>query len=290
MKSGHRSGLGKGLEALIPPGQKAVLQEIPVDRVSANPSQPRIRVDEESFEHLADSVRDMGVLQPILVRRKGQGFVLVAGERRWRAAQKAGLSLIPALIRETDDRGALVEALVENLIRQDLNPIEEASAFLRLEQEFGMTHAEIGQTMGRSRVAVTNSLRLLKLPTEVADLVSAGKLTAGHGRALLAVEDESLANHLAARTVAEEWTVRRLEEAVRLGGRIRQGSKPKKPKSPRPAVIVELERRLAEQLGTSVEIKYKERKKGSADGHLILRFSGLDQLETIYRRFFVEEQ
>ncbi|WP_420611867.1 ParB/RepB/Spo0J family partition protein [Candidatus Spongiisocius sp.] len=282
----RRSGLGKGLEALIPPPRRSNLQRIAISRIRANPNQPRQGFDADALETLAASIRQLGVLQPVVVRPEGPDYVLIAGERRWRAAREAGLAELPALIRETDEAGTVTEALVENLLREDLNPLEEAAAFHQLEDEFGMTHAEIGEKVGRSRAAVTNALRLLKLPPAIQALVASRDLSAGHARALLGLEDQALARHLADRAVGEGWSVRQLEEAVRLGKGMTRDNARRRPAEPRPAVIVELENRLAEQLGTSVDIRYKERKSGAVDGRVVLRFSGLDQLEQIYRRFF----
>lgn len=282
----RRSGLGKGLEALIPPPRRSNLQRIAISRIRANPNQPRQGFDADALETLAASIRQLGVLQPVVVRPEGPDYVLIAGERRWRAAREAGLAELPALIRETDEVGTVTEALVENLLREDLNPLEEAAAFHQLEDEFGMTHAEIGEKVGRSRAAVTNALRLLKLPPAIQALVASRDLSAGHARALLGLEDQALARHLADRAVGEGWSVRQLEEAVRLGKGMTRDNARRRPAEPRPAVIVELENRLAEQLGTSVDIRYKERKSGAVDGRVVLRFSGLDQLEQIYRRFF----
>ena len=282
----RRSGLGRGLEALIPPPRRSNLQRIAISRIRANPNQPRQGFDADALETLADSIRQLGVLQPVVVRPEGPDYVLIAGERSWRAAQEAGLAELPALIRETDEVGTVTEALVENLLREDLNPLEEAAAFHQLEDEFGMTHAEIGEKVGRSRAAVTNALRLLRLAPAIQALVASRDLSAGHARALLGLDDQALARHLADRAVGEGWSVRQLEEAVRLGKGMTRDSARRRPAEPRPAVIVELENRLAEQLGTSVDIRYKERKSGAVDGRVVLRFSGLDQLEQIYRRFF----
>jgi len=282
----RRSGLGKGLEALIPPPRRTDLRRIAISRIRANPNQPRQGFDADALETLADSIRQLGVLQPVVVRPEGPGFVLIAGERRWRSAQEAGLTELPALIRETDAVGTVTEALVENLLREDLNPLEEAAAFHQLEDEFGMTHAEIGERVGRSRAAVTNALRLLNLAPAIQVLVASRDLSAGHARALLGLDDQALAQHLADRAVSEGWSVRQLEEAVRLGKGMVRDKRPRRPAEPRPAVIIELENRLAEQLGTSVDIRYKKRKGGAVDGQVVLRFSGLDQLEQIYRRFF----
>ena len=286
MTNARRSGLGKGLEALIPPPKHSNLRNVAVTRLRTNPNQPRQVFDEGALEVLADSIRRLGVLQPVVVRPEGRDYVLIAGERRWRAARMAGLAEVPALIRETDEAGTVTEALVENLLREDLNPLEEAAAFHQLEDEFGMTHAEIGEKVGKSRAAISNSLRLLRLTPGIQALIASRALSAGHARALLGLDDQALAQHLANRTVSEGWSVRQLEDAVRLGkGIVGEGGK-RRPAEPRPAVIVELENRLAEQLGTAVQIRYKDRKSGRVDGQVVMRFSGLDQLEEIYRRFF----
>lgn len=277
----RRTGLGKGLEALIPLSRVGNLQNISVERVHPNPNQPRKSFDPEALEVLTASIRGVGVLQPVVVRPEGLDYVLIAGERRWRAAREAGLEEIPALIRETDELGSLTEALIENLQREDLTPLEEAAAFQQLEDDFGMTHAEIGARVGRSRAAVSNTLRLLNLSPPIQEALAAGDLSAGHARALLGVKDPTLAEHLAERAVAEGWSVRRIEEAVRAGRPAEDEEGPKRKTVPRPAAIIELEHRLAEQLGTKVSINYRNNK-----GQVVLRFVGLDQLEQIYRRFF----
>lgn len=277
----RRSGLGKGLEALIPLSRVGNLENISVARIRPNPNQPRKSFDMEALEALTGSVRRVGVLQPVVVRPDGLDYVLIAGERRWRAARDAGLDEIPALIRVTDEVGSLTEALIENLQREDLTPLEEAAAFQQLEEDFGMKHAEIGERVGRSRAAVSNTLRLLNLSAPIQEALAAGDLSAGHARALLGVKDPALAEHLAERTVAEGWSVRRLEEAVRAGRPAEDEQRPKREGTPRPAAIIELEHRLAEQLGTKVRINYRNNK-----GQVVLRFAGLDQLEQIYRRFF----
>ena len=280
----RRSALGKGLDALIPqsePGSN--LENIPVSRIRANPSQPRKEFDAEALVSLTESIRKVGVLQPVVVRPDGFDYVLVAGERRWRAAQKAGLGEIPALIRETGESGQLTEALIENLQREDLSPLEEAAAYQQLEEDFGLTHAQIGERVGRSRAAVSNTLRLLHLSPAVQALVAAGSLSAGHARALLGLADEALAEHFAERAVGEGWSVRRLEEAVRAGKGGRKEIRRRLP-AVRDPVIIELEKRLAEQLGAEVEIRYGK----SSEGRVIMKFTDVDQLESIYRRFFTD--
>lgn len=269
------------MEALIPASQQGNLETISLNRIRPNPNQPRKSFSSEALETLTESIRSVGVLQPIVVRRDGFEYLLVAGERRWRAAQEAGLPEIPALIRETDDAGSLTEALIENLQREDLSPLEQAAAFQQLEEDFGMSHAEIGKRVGRSRSAVSNTLRLLNLTPAIQKALAEGKLSAGHARALLGLDDTALADHLAERSAAEGWSVRQLEDAVRAGKGMKTGKGRSAPPAPRPAAIVELEHRLADQLGTSVSIRYRNNK-----GQVVLKFDGLDQLEQIYRRFF----
>ncbi len=279
----RRSGLGKGLEALIPQAERKNLAMIGVEEIGPNPNQPRSVFDAEGLAALADSIRRIGVLQPIVVRPDGARYVLIAGERRWRAAQEAGVDEIPALIRETDDQGSLTEALVENLQREDLGPLEEAAAFQQLQEDFGLTHAEIGEQIGRSRTAVSNTLRLLLLTPAIQSAVASGDLPAGHARALLALEDTAYAEHLAERSVEEGWSTRQMEDAVRQ--RLGADEKENRPNitEVRPAAIIELEQRLSEQLGTAVKIRYKNNK-----GRVEVRFGSLDELERIYRTFFTD--
>jgi ParB family chromosome partitioning protein len=207
---------------------------------------------------------------------------LVAGERRWRAAKKVGLKEIPAIIRESDDRSLLTEALVENLQREDLSPLEEASAYQELLDEFGLTHEEIGTRVGKSRSAVTNSLRLLLLPASIQGKLERGELSPGHARALLGLEDRKFAEHIAERAVGEGWSVRQVEDAVRARNQAPENRVPVRSlATPRPAAILELEQRLRDQLSTRVKIKYANDR-----GKLIIDFGSLDDLERIYRRFF----
>ena len=278
----RRSGLGKGLEALIPSGKPNNLKNIAVSRIRPNPNQPRKAFDPQALVSLTASINSVGVLQPVVVRSDGFDYVLVAGERRWRAAQEAGLAEIPALIRQTDESGSLTEALIENLQREDLSPLEEAAAYQQLEEEFGMTHAEIGERVGRSRAAVSNTLRLLNLSPPIQAALAAGDLSAGHARTLLGLTDRALAEHLAERAATEGWSVRQLEEAVKAG-KGTAGESRRTRQSERPAAIIELENRLAEQLGTKVRIQYQNNR-----GQVMLRFVDLDQLEAIYRRFFTD--
>ena len=214
----RRGGLGKGLGALIPAGVPegfGGLDEIPVAAIRPNPFQPREHFDEEELASLAESIREVGILQPVLVRETDDGYELIAGERRWRAARRVGLQNIPALVRETDDASALEHALVENVHRSDLNVLEEAAAYQQLIEDFGLTHEEVSIRVGRSRTSVTNTLRLLQLPPTVQRLVRDKSLTMGHARALLGTPDRALQEQLARRIVAEGLSVRAIEDALR---------------------------------------------------------------------------
>jgi ParB family transcriptional regulator, chromosome partitioning protein len=217
----ERRGMGRGLAAILSVSESgdhegAELRELAVELVSANPSQPRRRFDEESLQALADSVKERGVLQPVLVRpRPGGTYELVAGERRWRAAQLAGLQTLPALVQKRDDAQSLEVALIENMAREDLNPIEAARAVAGLVEELGLTREEVGRRVGRSRVAISNLLRLLDLPDEALALVEDGSLTEGHGRALLLADDHAARRRLARSAVQGGWSVRVLEQHAR---------------------------------------------------------------------------
>jgi ParB family chromosome partitioning protein len=252
---------------------------IPVDQISVNPDQPRSRFDDDALEELAASMNEVGVLQPIVVTGGEGGFVLVAGERRWRAAKRAGLHEIPAVIREATGGPTLVEALIENVQRQDLTPLEEAHAYQQLLENYGMTQEQVATRVGKSRPAISNTLRLLQLPLEIQEMVDAGDLSAGHARALVGLEDTAYAIHLAGRAVDDGWSVRQIEEAVRL----RKGEKRNAPtgvRQLRPVQIIELEKRLTDQIGSPVKINYRNEK-----GKLEIRFGSLAELERLYRRF-----
>jgi len=281
----RKGGLGRGLEALLPASGSGVedgYRLVDVADVAPNPRQPRDSFDDEALAALTDSIREVGVLQPIVVRPPDEDgkFTLVAGERRLRASKAAGLTEIPAVIRAGDDRGSLAEALVENVQREDLDPLEEAAAYRQLMEDFAMTHDEVAERIGRSRTAITNTVRLLNLPAGVQSLLRSRSLTAGHARALLGLEDPAAAEKMGARAAAEGWSVRMVEENVR-----RKSEPAKKParkvSAVRPAEILELEERLSDHLGTSVTIDYGS--KGG--GKMVVRFGSLDDLERIYREF-----
>lgn len=284
----RKSGLGRGLDALIPVERPhRGFAEIPVDQVDPNPQQPRRHFDAEELEELAASIREVGVLQPIVVREGADEgrYVLIAGERRLRAAALAEIGEIPAMIRGPESESHdLTEALIENVQRADLSPLEEAAGYRNLLEDFGMTHEEIAAQVGKSRSAVTNTLRLLQLPPPIHGLVERGELSAGHARALLALDDEAYSVYLAERAVEEGWPVRRVEEAVRRRREQPEPAPGPRPRQPRPAAIIELEERLSKQLETGVAIDYRGR-----GGRLVVRFASLDDLERIYRRFFTPE-
>src|SRR5277367_2509383 len=219
-----RRGMGRGLEAILSVSAESrnaaadELRELPVELISPNPKQPRRRFDQEALTALAGSLGERGVLQPVLVRPKAGGtYELIAGERRWRAARIAGLEAIPALVRPGEDAEALELALIENMAREDLNPVEEARACAALVEELGLTREEVGRRVGRGRVAVSNLIRLLDLPDEVVELLQGGSLSEGHGRALLLAEDHDERRTLAREAREQQWSVRTLEERAREG-------------------------------------------------------------------------
>lgn len=319
----RRSGLGKGLSSLIPPGESAlvdhagaaVLQELPIAEIRPNPHQPRVHFDEETLSELTASIQQIGVLQPILVRPlEDGGYELIAGERRWRAAGRAGLATIPAVIRATDDVSSVEQALVENLHRQDLTPLEEAAAYQQLIEDFELTHEQVADRVGKSRSAVSNTLRLLGLPPSIQHLLADGRLSAGHARTLLGTPDRALQEQLARLAADEGWSVRTIEEAVKHGGRPPEpsvapdaGSQDAPTADPsaaapapapaptaapghdgagigpgtrlRPPGLLELEELLAEHLDTRVSVQM-----GAKRGRISIDFADLADLERIYRR------
>jgi ParB family chromosome partitioning protein len=262
-----------------PGGEPEGFRHIPVDEISVNPDQPRSRFDDETLEEMAVSIKEVGVLQPVVVTTGDGGYVLIAGERRWRAAKRAGLSVIPAVIREATGKPTLIEALIENVQRQDLTPLEEAHAYQHLLGNYGMTQEQVADRVGKSRPAVSNTLRLLQLPLEVQEMVDAGDLSAGHARALVGLEDSAYAVHLAGRAVDEGWSVRQIEDAVRLRKGERRNS-PTGVRQLRPVEIIELEKRLTDRLGAPVKISYRNEK-----GRVEIKFGSLGELERLYRIF-----
>ncbi|MBX9810291.1 MAG: ParB/RepB/Spo0J family partition protein [Burkholderiales bacterium] len=273
-------GLGRGLDALLggdeqpeTTGEEA-LRHLAIDTLQAGKYQPRTHMDQEALKELADSIKAQGVMQPILVRPVAGGrYEIVAGERRWRAARIAGLSSVPALVREVPDQQALAAALIENIQREDLNPLEEAVGIQRLIQEFGMTHATAAEALGRSRAAVTNLLRLLELAPPVRELLAQGRLDMGHARALLALP-AARQIELAREVVAKRLSVREVEG--RVGGETRKSAPRPRPQTDRD--IARLEEELSNRLGTTVSIKTGA-KKGS--GKLVISYKSLDQLDAL---------
>lgn len=279
----RKGGLGKGLGALIPAGAAEGLgaggyQELPVSTISPNRYQPREHFGEEELSALADSIREVGVLQPVLVRPADDGYELIAGERRWRAARRAGLQAIPALIRTTDDASALEHALVENVHRADLNPLEEAAAYQQLIEDFHLTHEQVAARVGRSRVAITNTLRLLQLPPAIQKMIQEDTLKGGHARALLGTPDRAFQEQLAKRVVNEGLSVRAVEDAVRAhGGEPKRGGAAA-PGRLRPPGLLELEELLGDYLETRVKISV-----GGKHGKITVDFADLEDLERLYR-------
>lgn len=292
----RRSGLGKGLSALIPTelsssmagGQGSSLIEAPLGSIVASSFQPRRHFEEERLASLTASIRELGVLQPVLVRPgKDEGtYELIAGERRWRAAKRAGLQSIPALVKVVGDDASLEQALVENLHRQDLNPLEEAAAFNQLIEDFHLTHEELARRVGKSRAAVTNTLRLFQLPPAIQRLVAEGQLAEGHARALLGSPDRAFQEALAKRAVSSGLSVRAVEEAVRARNRAAEVQEaaaggpvvPKAARRLRPPGLLELEALLSDHLDTRVKVEM-----GSKKGRVVIEFGSLEDLERIYR-------
>ena len=305
----RKGGLGRGLAALIPQGPPvgetngsgvavstlpdnappvigantvagAVYREVPINEITPNPKQPRQVFDEDALAELEHSIREFGLMQPIVVRELGRGsYELVMGERRWRASQRAGLDAIPAIVRQTADDAMLRDALLENIHRAQLNPLEEAAAYQQLLDEFEVTHEELASRIGRSRPVITNTIRLLKLPLPVQRRVAAGVLSAGHARALLGLEDSGSQEDLAAKIVAEGLSVRATEEAVTLA----KNEAPAKPKpAPRKPLhapgLQDLADRLSDSFDTRVKVELGRRK-----GKIVVEFASLDDLERIVR-------
>jgi ParB family transcriptional regulator, chromosome partitioning protein len=279
----RHAGLGRGLSALIPAGGELgdAYREIPLDRISPNPRQPRSSFDEAGLHELAQSVRELGVLQPVLVRAiEDERFELIAGERRYRAAGIAGLDAIPAIIRQTDDAELLTEALVENIHRTDLNPLEEAAAYRQLLDDLGMTHDELATRIGRSRSAISNALRLLGLPPILQHKVAVGSLTAGHARALLSLEDADQQQRVAQRVIGEGMSVRATEELVRQltegGDRLDELAAAARRRADSP--YAHLQSRLTDALATRVRITGSDRR-----GSVVINYSGREDLERVLR-------
>jgi ParB family chromosome partitioning protein len=273
-----QGGLGRGLASLIPTGGQTGTgdqKELPLDQVFPNPDQPRTAMDEDRIAELADSIRQVGVLQPVIVRPRDAGYQIIAGERRWRAARVAGLETIPVRIMHADETQALELALIENLQRQDLNPVEEARGYRRLLSEYDMTQAELAEKVSKSRSAITNALRLLDLPEEVQELLYDGRMSAGHARAVLSIPDEEKRIRLANKIIEGGLSVRDAENLARLylAGEVERAPRPITPKSYKLVA-----RRLRKQLGTAVRVKQTQNK-----GKIEIDFQNEEELERIYK-------
>jgi ParB family transcriptional regulator, chromosome partitioning protein len=301
----QRRGLGKGLGALIPTAPSsdvtagdtltgeagaalpagtdesdragAYFDEVPVGAITPNPRQPRQTFDEDALAELADSIRAVGLLQPVVVRPVMPGhYEIVMGERRWRACQLAGLGHVPAIVRRTQDDDLLRDALIENLHREQLNPLEEAAAYQQLLDDFGATHEELAQRVGRSRPHISNTLRLLQLPPDVQRRVAAGVLSAGHARALLAIQDRAAQERLAHRIVAEGLSVRAVEEIAALGAQPARQPRQSPARPPAAPVLREFADRLSDAFETRVKVELGQRK-----GKIVVEFASLEDLERI---------
>jgi ParB family chromosome partitioning protein len=302
-----QGGLGRGLGALIPTGPPAVdrpvdipvdpvdeakdpqvsgarFAELPLDAIRPNPSQPRTAFDEQALAELVTSIREVGLLQPVVVRPVGPGaYELVMGERRWRASQAAGTGTIPAIVRDTGDEAMLRDALLENLHRSALNPLEEAAAYAQLLEDFGATHEELASRIGRSRPQISNTIRLLQLPPAVQRRVAAGVLSAGHARAILGLPTPDAQETMATRVVAEGLSVRGTEEAVALAaadgfaaGSPEERSPRSRGRRPVPTRLTEVADRLSDRFETRVKVDL-----GRARGKVVIEFASVDDLERI---------
>lgn len=289
----QKKGLGRGLEALIPnfsPGlgaplivedeQNVLLQNIPVSKIVPNPNQPRKHFDDEALADLAVSVKEHGLLQPVVVRAVGAIFELVVGERRWRAAREAGLMQVPAIIKNTSDVEAVELAIIENVQRQDLNALEEANAYRRLVEDFGFSQEQLAERIGKSRSAVANTLRLLNLPESVMGYVLDGKITAGHARAILSLPREDTQIRLAERIVSDGLSVRQAEAIAKLW----QSPSPREPVQPAPLHHKSMARSISKKLSAKVRIKAKGEK-----GRLEIHFKSEDELKRIFTSLTGEE-
>lgn len=281
-----RSGLGRGLDVLLSGVQgsdSGAVTEVPVERIVPNPRQPRQRIDPAALQELVESIRQHGLLQPLLVSRLpddgsplGGPYQLIAGERRWQAARLAGLTRVPVIVRETTPQGLLELALVENIQRADLNPLEEAMAYRQLIEEFGLTQQQVADRVGKSRVTIANALRLLNLPADVLELLASGAITEGHARALLAAADAAQQQVLARRIVAEGLSVRATEELARRAARSIPEERPFADGAPEP-YSDDLEAAFRRALGTKVEL-FRSRR----GGRLVIHFYSDEELQRLY--------
>jgi len=275
----ERKALGKGISALIPTREpESVKHEevlhIKLGQIKPSPFQPRVDFDNQSLEELTQSIKEKGVIQPVLVRRSGDYYELIAGERRFRAANLLNLKEIPAIIKDVEDRDALEIALIENIQRQSLNPIEEAHAYQFLIDKFQVTHEKISEVLGKARVTITNTLRLLNLPLEVQDEIKKNRITFAHGRALLEVEDLALQRRLVQEVISKELSVRELENLIK--SQRRRMPKRKIGQGMREPLVAVLEEELQHALATKVRISKRKKR-----GHILIEFYSQEDLERI---------
>ena len=276
-----RAGLGRGLDVLLPQNDnifETVVRDIPIEDIDPNMGQPRKEFDEDALKQLAESIKAAGVLSPILVVENGTRFSIVAGERRYRASRLAGLTTVPCIVRDMTSEQQMAAALIENVQRQDLNPVEEANAIQSLMKECGYTQEQVGQKLGKSRPVIANSLRLLTLPEDVLAMVAAGELSAGHARVLAGLSDENQQRKLAEECVSEGYSVRKLEEIAR-GDNLTPEDKPvkKTPARELSPALNTLQNSMREALGLKTTLTGNEKK-----GKIVLSYSSPDELEHLY--------
>lgn len=282
-----KKGLGKGLGALlsvdgIPETQKDSVVELKINDISPNSEQPRKRFNEEALQELADSIKENGVIQPIIVSKRGTGYRIVAGERRWRASRLAGMKVIPAIVRDLTDQQTMEQALIENIQRQDLNPLEEAFAMDNLMKEHGLTQEALAKKLGKSRPAIANTLRLINIDESLQDFIRNGDLSAGHARALLAITDKEEQKKAADVVMIKEMSVRETEEYVKkiLSGTPAAPRKTREKGSNAIAVSTkDVEHKLTAHYGTKVKLKLKDESKGK--GSIVIEFYSYDDLDAL---------
>jgi ParB family chromosome partitioning protein len=283
-----KRGLGRGLGALIPSDHTASAEEggvrvVPVTAVSPNPHQPRTIMDEQKLAELADSIKEHGLIQPLIVTQAETGYTLIAGERRWRACQLAGMQEVPVVVKEATPQQMLELAIIENVQRADLNPLEEAFAYQQLAEDFGLTHEQIGQRMGKGRTTITNLIRLLGLPKNIQEAVANGRISGAHGRALLPLPNTTMQTNVMNDIIKFNLSVRQVEARVT---NLMAAKKPKsKPRQGLPAELEALQRQFQNRLGTKVNIE----KNGKSKGKVIIHYYSDEELQAVYNAIIGDE-
>ena len=283
-----KRGLGRGLGALIPSDHPASAEEggikvVPVTAVSPNPHQPRTDMDEQKLAELADSIKEHGLIQPLIVTQAKNGYTLIAGERRWRACRLAGLQEVPVVVKEATPQQMLELAIIENVQRADLNPLEEAVAYQQLVEDFGLTHEQIGQRMGKGRTTITNLIRLLGLPQNIQEAVANGRISGAHGRALLPLPNETMQTNVMNDIIKFNLSVRQVEARVT---NLMAAKKPKsKPRPGLPAELEALQTQFQNRLGTKVNIE----KSGKSKGKVIIHYYSDEELQAVYEAIIGDE-